>query len=137
MAAEKTYKIGHERAKQLLQLAHLVQAQEGDWRDALDDLVETFEHIVDTTSQPERVIFRRFPHDGKVIALFPDQLNERTGNIGSYMRDGQHAETYPDFGDTKPCESWTEFGDLYRELQDVAGYTNLKIVKRFGKLGRK
>ncbi len=82
---------------------------------------------------PERVIFRKFPHNGEVIALFPDQYNERNGNIGSYMHNGQHAETAPDFGDTVPCH---EFHALYLELQQQ-GYRDLKIVQRFGKLGRK
>jgi len=86
-------------------------------------------------NRAERVIFRYFPHDGAVIALFPDQYNERTGNIGSYMELGQHAETAPDFGDTKPAEAWRYYA-LEQEL-NRQGYTNLRIVKRFGKLGRK
>lgn len=82
----------------------------------------------------ERVIFRKFLHNGEVIALFPDQYNERNGNIGSYMHNGQHAETAPDFGDTKPAQ-FPDYYVLYAELEQQ-GYKNLKVVKRFGKLGR-
>lgn len=85
-------------------------------------------------SKPERVIFRKFPHNGEIIALFPDQYNERNGNIGSYMHNGQHAETVPDYGDTKPADG-PEYADLYAELVGQ-GYHNLRIVKRFGKLGK-
>jgi hypothetical protein len=83
----------------------------------------------------ERVIFRTFKHDGAVIALFPDQYNERTGDIMSYMEAGQHCETAPDFGDTRQADPG-EWVWLHAELVRQ-GYTNLKVVKRFGKLGRK
>jgi hypothetical protein len=130
----KTFSLTNERAKQLLHLAHLAQAQEGDWRDAVDELVDSLEGFVEWTTEPERVIFRIFPHDGAVIALFPDQYNERNGNIGSYMEHGQHAETAPDFGDTKAAEPH-EYNFLLNELRRQ-GYANLRIVKRFGKLGK-
>jgi hypothetical protein len=132
---EKKYQVSHSLAVALRDMAQLVVDQKGDWRECADEILVTLNDIVKQTEPEERVIFRRFPHDGTVIALFPDQYNERTGNIGSYMGMGQHAETAPDFGDTKPCE-WGDYGNLYRELQRQ-GYTNLKVVKRFGKLGRK
>ena len=50
------------------------------------------------------------------------------------MELGQHAETAPDFGDTKPADA-PEYRNLYNELVRQ-GYHNLKVVKRFGKLGR-
>ena len=131
----KTFKLTNERAKQLLADIRQVSAQDGDWRAVLDNLEETFESFAEFTEEPERVIFRQFPHDGAVIALFPDQYNERTGDINSYMELGQHAETAPDFGDTKPAE-YADYADLYNELVRQ-GYHNLKVVKRFGKLGRK
>lgn len=87
--------------------------------------------MVDKT---ERVIFRKFPHNGEVIALFPDQYNPRNGNIGSYMHNGQHAETVPDFGDTVAADA-VDAQDLHNELIRQ-GYHNLRIVKRFGKLGK-
>lgn len=88
----------------------------------------------DTPEPVERVIFRKFPHNGEVIALFPDQYDARTGMIGSYLHVGQHGDTYPDFGDTKAADEH-EYADLYAEL-GRQGYTNLKVVKRFGKLGK-
>jgi hypothetical protein len=130
----KTHSIGNDRAKHLLMLAHLAQSQEGDWRGAIDDLVDALDYIVEQTTDPERVIFRKFPHNGDVIALFPDQLNERTGDINSYMHNGQHAETAPDFGDTKAAEPH-EYRLLQQELETSFGY-RLRPVKRFGKLGR-
>lgn len=101
------------------------------------DTLLSIEELLLASEEPqeERVIFRKFPHDGAVIALFPDQYNERNGNIGSYMELGQHAETAPDFGDTRPADEH-EYNDLKNELHRQ-GYHNLKVVKRFGKLGRK
>lgn len=101
------------------------------------DTLLSIEELLLASEEPqeERVIFRKFPHDGAVIALFPDQYNERNGNIGSYMELGQHAETAPHFGDTKPAEPY-EYHALQQELVRQ-GYHNLKVVKRFGKLGRK
>jgi hypothetical protein len=131
----KFHSIGNDRALHLLMLAHLAQSQEGEWRKAIDDLVEALEYIVEETSDPERVIFRKFPHTGEVIALFPDRYNERNGNIGSYMHNGQHADTAPDFGDTKAAEPH-EYRLLQQELETSYGY-RLRPVKRFGKLGRK
>lgn len=130
----KTFKLSNQTATELLADIRQVSAQEGDWRAVLDNLEETFELFAESTTEPERVIFRKFPHNGEVIALLPDQYNERTGDIGSYMHNGQHAETVPDFGDTKAAE-WEDYADLYNELVRQ-GYHNLRIVKRFGKLGK-
>jgi hypothetical protein len=130
----KTFKLTNERAKELRATAQQVLDQTGDWLVAAEDLVDFFDSVAETTEAPERVIFRVFPHDGAVIALFPDQHNERNGNIGSYMELGQHAETVPDFGDTVAAEPH-EFQPLYNELVRQ-GYHNLRVVKRFGKLGK-
>lgn len=131
----KTVTLTHERLVELREMARQVAAECGDWRAVAVELFDTFDDFSAHTEEPERVIFRRFPHDGAVIALFPDQYNERTGDIMSYMELGQHAETAPDFGDTKPAEP----GDYYNLEQELIrqGYRNLRIVKRFGKLGRK
>lgn len=128
--------ISNERAKELQELLSLVENRKGDYLDALAQAQGIADDLVYQSTPEERVIFRKFPHDGKVIALFPDQLNERNGRIMSYMHDGQHGETLPFFGDTKPCEDWADYADLYRELTRQ-GYVKMKIVKRFGKLGRK
>jgi hypothetical protein len=101
---------------------------------ALQESIENAEAWAEFTEEPERVIFRKFPHDGAVIALFPDQYNERNGTIGSYMELGQHAETAPDFGDTVAAEPG-EYWHLEQELIGQ-GYGKLRIVKRFGKLGK-
>lgn len=130
----KTFKLTNERANELLADIRQVSAQDGDWRATLDNLEETFEALAEMTAEPERVIFRKFPHNGEVIALLPDQYNARTGDIGSYMHNGQHAETAPDFGDTVAADP-NEYRDLQNELIRQ-GYHNLRIVKRFGKLGR-
>ena len=131
----KLIKLDNQTITELLESLKLVAGQSGDWRGTLDDAIDTVESWAEFTEEPERVIFRKFPHDGAVIALFPDQYNERNGNIGSYMELGQHAETAPDFGDTKPAEPG-EYHALEQELIRQ-GYSNLRIVKRFGKLGRK
>lgn len=130
----KTFKLTNERATELLADIRQVQAQDGDWRAVLDDLEEVFESIAETTADPERVIFRKFPHNGEVIALFPDQYDPRTGYIGSYLHNGQHGDTHPHFGDTVAAEEY-EYLDLKNELHRQ-GYHSLRVVKRFGKLGR-
>lgn len=124
----KTIKLDHLQLSQLL--ANLLDVQRGkDWAPTvLQESIENVEAWVEFTEEPERVIFRKFPHDGAVIALFPDQYNERNGMINSYMELGQHAETAPDFGDTKPAEEY-EYAPLLGELRRQ-GYANLKVVKR-------
>ena len=126
--AEKTFKITNEAAKSLLQCLHMAQAQEGDWRAALEDAVETVEGFVEWTEEPERVVFRKFPSDGAVIALFPDQYTPRTGLIGSYMELGQHSDAQPHVGDTVAADV-AEYSPLLGELKRQ-GYANLKVVKR-------
>lgn len=130
----KTFPLDHTQA--MILLTNLRDIRDGKEHAAtvLQESIENAEAWAEWTAEPERVIFRRFPHDGAVIALFPDQYNERTGDIMSYMELGQHAETAPDFGDTKPAEP----GDYYNLEQELIrqGYTNLKVVKRFGKLGK-
>lgn len=124
----KTFKLDNKRANELLADIRQIIAQDGDWRAVADNLEETFESIAEWTAEPERVIFRKFPSDGAVIALLPDQYNPRTGMIGSYMELGQHSDTKPDFGDTKPADEH-EYAPLLGELKRQ-GYTNLKVVKR-------
>lgn len=132
--AEKTFKLTNERAKQLLADIRQVSAQDGDWRVTLDELEETFESIAEMTQEPERVIFRTFKHDGKVCAMLPDRLND-DGYIGFVDENGKYMVTAPHFGDTRPADEH-EYRDLLNELRRQ-DYHNLKIVKGFGKLGRK
>ena len=124
----KTIKLTHDQVKELLTNLLDVQAGRPNAGFAIQESIETLEGWAESTDEPERVIFRKFPHDGAIIALFPDQYNPRNGNINSYMELGQHCETAPDFGDTKAAE-YHEYHDLYMELVRQ-GYTNLKIVKR-------
>lgn len=84
-------------------------------------------YVFSAVAKEERVVFRKF-RDGEVIALFPDQYDKRTGMIGSYMHNGQHSDTVPHFGDTKPADV-PDYIDLYQELIRQ-GYKNLNIVKR-------
>lgn len=131
----KLIKLDNQTLTELRDALRDVQAQRGDWRGTLLDVLSDVENWAESTEEPERVIFRKFPHDGEIIALFPDQYNERNGMIGSYMHNGQHSDTSPDFGDTVAADA-VEAYQLHRELIGQ-GYTNLKVVKRFGKLGRK
>lgn len=124
----KTFSLTNERAKELRTVAQSVIDQSGDWRVAAEELVDFFDAVAEMTEEPERVIFRKFPSDGAVIALFPDQYDSRTGMIGSYMELGQHSDTMPDFGDTKPADEH-EYAPLLGELRRQ-GYSNLKVVKR-------
>lgn len=124
----KTFSLTHDRAVELRETARQALNQSGDWRVAAEELFEFFVSVADMTEEPERVVFRKFPHDNAVIALFPDQYNPRTGSIMSYMELGQHAETAPDFGDTKPAAEH-EYAPLMGELRRQ-GYANLKVVKR-------
>lgn len=131
--------ISHNEAQELHRIiGQVLLTAEGQDMAELERALELASIIVSDTEpevKPERVIFRKFPHDNQVIALFPDQYNERNGNIMSYMHDGQHAETAPDFGDTVAADPF-DYDYILHELRGQ-GYTNLRIVKRFGKLGRK
>jgi hypothetical protein len=124
----KTIKLNHETLTNLLDSLKDVQAERGDWRGTIVDAIETVEGWAEYTEEPERVVFRKFPSDGAVIALFPDQYNPRTGLIGSYMELGQHSDAQPHVGDTVPADV-AEYSPLLGELKRQ-GYANLKVVKR-------
>lgn len=124
----KTIKLNHDQLSQLLTNLRDIQAGKDHAAVVLQESIENVEAWAEFTEEPERVIFRKFPHNGEVIALFPDQYNERNGNIGSYAHNGQHAETYPDFGDTVAADP-SDYNPLLGELRRQ-GYSNLKIVKR-------
>jgi len=124
----KTLKLDHETITNLLDSLKDVQAERGDWRATIVDAIETVEGWAEFTEEPERVVFRKFPSDNAVIALFPDQYNPRTGLIGSYMELGQHSDCQPHVGDTVPADV-SEYSPLLGELKRQ-GYANLKVVKR-------
>lgn len=46
--------------------------------------------------QPTRIVLRRWKEDRQVIAIMPDIVGDRWGNIQSYMHIGQHAAASPD-----------------------------------------
>ena len=72
------------------------------------------------------VIFRKF--QGEIVALFPYEIEDRSGHIMSYAHIGQHSGA--DLGIiylSKPA-SEVEYFDLFIELTNI-GY-NLKIVKK-------
>ena len=135
--AQKTFPLDHSRAVELLEMLKQVQDQRGDYLATLEEVIGAVESYAVFTSpkQDQRVIFRKFPHNGEIIALLPDEYNQSTGDIGYFCPGGQHGGTAPDFGDTKPAE-WFEYSNLHDEMERD-GYTNLRIVKGFGKLSRK
>lgn len=124
----KTIKLTHDQLRELLTNLLDVQAGRPHAGTVLQESIENVEAWTEFTEEPERVVFRKFKHDGAVIALLPDQYNPRNGHIGSYMELGQHAETAPDFGDTVAADP-SEYGPLLGELRRQ-GYANLKVVKR-------
>lgn len=74
------------------------------------------------------VIFRVF-RDGEVLALFPEILSNRSGDVTSYMHVGQHGGA-----DYSHCVAITalatpeQYGPLARELSSI-GY-DLEIRQR-------
>jgi hypothetical protein len=75
------------------------------------------------------VLFRKFPEDNQIIALFPYEIYNNRGGINSYMHVGQHgeAEYSACLKNSKPAKE-NEYADLKSELESV-GY-NLRIIKR-------
>jgi hypothetical protein len=78
------------------------------------------------------VMFRVFPEDKKVIALFPHEIYNERGGINSYMHIGQHgeAEYSACIKNAKPAKE-NEYADLKNELESI-GY-NLNIIRRRNK----
>ncbi len=77
-----------------------------------------------------RVIFRKFPDDGEVIALFPDEhWTEHSGNyIASYMHIGQHGAASPDLIGEFEAANEDEYFPLLCELIDLAEYDDLQVI---------
>jgi hypothetical protein len=79
-----------------------------------------------------KVIFRIFPKEKDVIALFPEVQGDMShAYCGSYMHIGQHgAAAYGLIAETKPATP-KEYAALQSELESI-GYV-LEIRKRIGK----
>lgn len=77
-----------------------------------------------------RVVFRRTPKDGALIAFFhPEDIPARHGNLMSYQTIGQHSEASITFyAECMPCKG-NEYLTLYQELLMI-GYDNLEIRER-------
>jgi len=69
----------------------------------------------------DRVVFRKFKDNGKVIALFPN-LPAHPGRVMSYMHMGQHSEAdYPFIISVTEPAYHPETKDLQEELMSI-GY---------------
>ena len=77
-----------------------------------------------------KVIFRKYPKDGDIIALFPLDLGDNSPyTCSSYMHVGQHGAADPLMViQTTKLARPTEYKDLARELTRL-GY-KLDIIKR-------
>ena len=75
------------------------------------------------------VIFRKFPEDNQIIAVFPYEIYNDRGGINSYMHVGQHgeAEYSACIKNARPAKE-NEYADLKSELESI-GY-NLRIIQR-------
>ena len=80
-----------------------------------------------------RVVFRKYKKGkwkDEIIALFPDMVVDYN-LVGCYQHIGQHYPCSYDYviSQTKPATQ-EEYAELLKELKEIVGYTNLKIVKR-------
>jgi len=84
------------------------------------------------TVAPEIVTFRMWKVDGKreLIALFPQQEQQRRGLVGSFMHIGQHgdADLWFIMQNSKPATP-AEYADLKKELETHYDY-KLNVRKR-------
>jgi hypothetical protein len=75
------------------------------------------------------VVFRKFC-DGDIIALLPDETNDKTHMVNSYMRIGQHGEA--DYTGiirkTVPAKP-SEYAALKKEMEKL-GYV-FKVCKKY------
>jgi hypothetical protein len=78
-----------------------------------------------------KVVFRVYPEDGEVVALFPEIPGDHMGFLCmAYAHIGQHgsADIEMTIGQTQPART-EEYRDLLLEL-GRQGYTVLKVMKR-------
>jgi len=74
------------------------------------------------------VVFRKYL-SGEIIALFPHEVCDYYGNVGSYMHVGQHGGA--DYGGVTMCTKLAtkkEYTALKKELESI-GY-NFNLVKK-------
>lgn len=76
-------------------------------------------------TQSAVVVFKKFP-EGDVIALFPYEVADPSGNIMSYMHIGQHGAASPELVQELEDATPAEYGNLQKELERI-GY-ELDIV---------
>lgn len=80
---------------------------------------------------PVKVIFRKWRRTGKIIALFPEELwNKSDYTVASYMHCGQHGGAdYATVISRTTLAKQDEYADLLKELEQV-GYNNLKVMQK-------
>lgn len=70
---------------------------------------------------------------GEVIALFPYEIADKSGNITSYMHVGQHGAASPlIFGDTLPA-THDEYKALQKELESIGYELDIKRRRSWAK----
>ena len=74
------------------------------------------------------VIFRIYQSENEVIALFPNEIANSDGDVGSYTHFGQHSIADYDLvmQQTKPATK-EQYTQLYNELVRI-GYNDLEIL---------
>lgn len=83
-------------------------------------------------SEPTKVVFRKYPEDGEIIALFPEipAHQKKWWLCRSYQSVGQHGQACYDWVvlETEPA-THDEYQGLLKELREQ-GYENLKCYQR-------
>ena len=72
--------------------------------------------------QPTKMIFRKYIDTGEIIALFPYEIENKQGHVGSYMHVGQHGAADLNYvlAKTLAVEK-QEYASLLAELENI-GY---------------
>ncbi len=78
--------------------------------------------------QQTKVVFRVFP-EGDVIALFPDEIADHSGNIMSYQQIGQHGAANIELIDDLRKATLEESEELKNELLRI-GYDWREIDRK-------
>ena len=78
-----------------------------------------------------KVLFRKFK-EGDVIALFPNDTNNRNRTIMSYMHIGQHGEVdYDSLINVTKSATEEEYKSLLNELINQVSYKDIQVVKKY------
>lgn len=75
-----------------------------------------------------RVVFRKF-RDGEIVAVFPDWLGTRSGDLTSYVHNGQHGACDPGISGWTLKPTPEEYAPLLAELGRI-GYAPIKVMHR-------